>query len=161
MAVMTGKDWRTDFGIADRNPPYFFGEKATLDATSRPVPQAHAMRRAFDSMQLDGILLLQNSLAVYFKEVAKIQPQQMRSLQRRFWNQGLSPVLVVIDPQDVYIYSGLTPPPDDEVDANHGHQFVKHSAGLLKRQNCGILSFPLSRGSSFADTRRHSIHSSG
>jgi len=116
MAVMTGKDWRTDFGIADRDPPYFFGEKATLDATSRPVPQAHAMRRAFDSMQLDGILLLQNSLAVYFKEVAKIQPQQMRSLQRRFWNQGLSPVLVVIDPQDVHIYSGLTPPSDDEED---------------------------------------------
>lgn len=125
MTIMTGKAWCTDFGITDRDPPYFFGEKADLDAISRPVPQAHAMRRAFDSMQLDGILLLQNSLMVYFKEVAKIQPQQMRSLQRRFWNQGLSPILVVIDPQDVYIYSGLTPPPDDEEDVNYRHQFIQ------------------------------------
>ena len=125
MAVMRGKDWRTDFGIADRDPPYFFGEKATLDATSRPVPQAHTMRRAFDSMQLDGILLLQNSLMVYFKEVSKIQPQQMRSLQRRFWNHGLSPILVSIDPKDVYIYSGLTPPPDDQEDINHEHRLVQ------------------------------------
>jgi hypothetical protein len=76
-------------------------------------------------MQLDGILLLQNSLVVYFKEVAKIQPQQVRSLQRRFWKQGLSPILVLIDPQDVYIYSGLTPPPDDEEDINHGYQLVQ------------------------------------
>jgi hypothetical protein len=125
MTVMAGKDWRTGFGIADREPPYFFGEKEALDATSRPLPQAHTMRRAFDSMQLDGILLLQNSLVVYFKEVAKIQPQQVRSLQRRFWKQGLSPILVLIDPQDVYIYSGLTPPPDDEEDINHGYQLVQ------------------------------------
>lgn len=125
MTVTMTKDWRTEFGVVNRKPPSFFGAKEDLDTSSHPVPQAHAIRRAFDRMELDGVLCLQNSPLVYFKEVDRIQPQQVRLLQRRFWNQGLAPILVLIDPQDVHIYSGLTLPPDDDDDIHQHHRLVR------------------------------------
>ena len=50
-------------------------------------------------------------------------PFERVRLQRLAWNQGVANVLVLADPEAVYIYSGLTEPPGDRGDegvAAHG-----------------------------------------
>src|SRR2546428_2402716 len=110
MTIAAGNDWRTELGIKDWKPPFFFESIAEIDASGNRVPHAHSLRRAFDRLGLDGVLCLQNSPVAYFKEVDKIDPKKVVTLHRQFWNQGLTPILVLIDPKDVHIYSGLAVP---------------------------------------------------
>ncbi len=110
MSTKAAKDWRRAFGIHTWKPPAFFGSKGEIDAAGASAPQAHALRRAFDRLALDGVLCLHNNPVVYFKKVATIDPDHVITIHRQFWNQGLAPILVLIDDNDVHIYSGLTRP---------------------------------------------------
>lgn len=113
MSMGVAKDWRSAFGIQNWKAPAFFGSKDDIDAAASIAPQAHALRRAFDRLSLSGVLCLHKNPVIYFKEVTTILPDQVVSLQKQFWNQGLAPILVLIDEHDVHIYSGLMRPPSD------------------------------------------------
>ncbi len=93
MCPAQAADWRKDFGVDDREPPYFFASKDQLTLSS---PQAYAIRRAFDLLDLDGVLCTENSPLVYFKQVARITPEEVRLLHKKFWNHGSAPILVLI-----------------------------------------------------------------
>ena len=71
---------------------------------------AHALRQAFRLLELDGMFCSERAPLVYFKEVDSIDPDQALTLHRRFWNHGTAPILVLIAPDQVYIYSGMTRP---------------------------------------------------
>jgi N-6 DNA methylase len=101
------KDWRKEFGLDNRKPPQFFSGKDDLTSS---VPQAHILRRAFDLLELDGILCTENSPLVYFKQVGNIMTETVLGLQRQFWNHGGAPILVLISKDRVHIYSGLSRP---------------------------------------------------
>lgn len=101
------KEWRKEFGLDDRKPPHFFSSKDDLNVF---VPQAHILRRAFDLLELDGILCTNNTPLVYFKLVDNITTEIVLDLQRQFWNHGGAPVLVLISKDQVHIYSGLSRP---------------------------------------------------
>jgi len=124
MTTESGTDWRTEMGLDERRPPYFFASRADINAAGGSVPQAHALHRAFDGLGLNGILCLRKTPLLYFKEVARIDLQEVWSLQTRFWNQGLAPVLVLISPSEIHIYSGLTTPPKAGEDVRAGHRLV-------------------------------------
>jgi hypothetical protein len=123
MTAALGIDWPEEMSIAERRPPEFFRSRGQIDATGR-VPQAHVLRRAFDGLALDGILCRSNAPFLYFKEVPRIEPQEVWKLYRRFWNQGLAPVLILITPGDVHIYSGLAKAPDVAEDVAGGRRLV-------------------------------------
>ena len=110
MKSSANNEWRKELGISEWKPPTFFASKTDIDAMGTAAPQAHALRRAFDRLGLNGIICLQNNPVAYFKEVDSIDPQKVLALHRQFWNQGLAPILILIDQQDVHIYSGLTLP---------------------------------------------------
>jgi hypothetical protein len=110
MTIATVKDWRTDFGISQRKPPTFFASKDDLASATRTFPQAHVLRRAFDLLQLDGVLCTDNSPLIYFKQMVSLDAAEVIELHRRFWNHGGAPILVLIAPNEVQIYSGLTRP---------------------------------------------------
>lgn len=110
MSTRAAKDWRRAFGIQNWGPPSYFASKAEIDAAGSAAPQPHALRRAFDRLSVNGILCLHNNPVVYFKEVASIRPDQVDALHKQFWNQGLAPILVLIDERDIHVYSGLTCP---------------------------------------------------
>lgn len=121
MSTRANQPWRVQLGITDWTPPEFFSSKADVDAVESTPPQALALRRAFDRLALDGILCLQNNPVVYFKEVSKIEPADALALHRQFWNQGLAPILVLIDEKEIRVYSGLTSPATrpEEVDGDN------------------------------------------
>ncbi len=106
----TPKDWKLDFGIEGRAAPSFFASQEDLDAAVPSPPQAHVLRRAFEDLQLSGVLCLDNSPIIYFREMARIDPAEVAALHRTFWNQGVAPILVLIGPDEVHVYSGLAQP---------------------------------------------------
>ncbi len=119
----SGTDWKAEMGLQGRKPPRFFASPNDINAGGG-VPQAHALRRAFDDLGLDGIFCLDNTPLLYFKEVPRIDPAEVWELHRTFWNQGLAPILVLIAPRDVHIYSGLAKPPGVGEDVESGNRFV-------------------------------------
>jgi type I restriction-modification system DNA methylase subunit len=108
--VIKANDWRTDFGIADVGPKVFFASKAELQAPDAAASQSHVLRRAFDLLKLDGVLCAENIPLIYFKEVKRIEPGEVARLHRKFWNHGGAPILVLVAPDQVHVYSGLVPP---------------------------------------------------
>jgi len=80
------------------------------DEIDSRVPQPHALRRAFERLSLSGVLCLSGNVVAYFKEVKRIKPEQVTALHQQFWNQGLAPILVLIDDANVQIHSGLVRP---------------------------------------------------
>lgn len=108
--VAKPSDWRKEFGIGDAGQKVFFTSKAELNAPGLDSLQGHVLRRAFDLLKLDGVLCAENTPLVYFKEVRKIEAAEVASLHRIFWNHGGAPILVLVAPDQIHIYSGLVPP---------------------------------------------------
>lgn len=110
MSPIVAKDWRAEFGVHERTPPSFF---ATKDDLTPSTPQAHVLRRAFDLLELDGILCAENAPLIYFKQVANATPKLALQLHRRFWNHGGAPILVLISAHQIEVYSGMSRPVQD------------------------------------------------
>jgi hypothetical protein len=104
-------DWRSDFGLSQSLHPGLFTTRQQL---TTDVPQAHILRHAFDLLELDGILCIENQPLIYFKEIQEKQATQFSRIHRRFWNHGGAPILVLISPVRVHVLSGMVrPSPDD------------------------------------------------
>lgn len=110
MHVTTANNWRKEFGIDDAGPRAFFASKAELNAPGMNASQGHVLRRAFDLLKLDGVFCTENTPLVYFRLVKKIEAAEAASLHRTFWNHGGAPILLLIAPDQVQVYSGLVQP---------------------------------------------------
>jgi hypothetical protein len=104
------QDWKKDFGLDGRKPPHFFSSVDQLDDAAGKVPHPHALRRAFEQLGVEGVLCQERSPVIYFRQVREIDPTGIINLHRSFWNQGVAPILVIIAPDEVQVYSGLIPP---------------------------------------------------
>lgn len=111
-------DWQKEFGIENAGGNTFFASKDDLNSTDREASQSHVLRRAFDLLKLDGILCTQNIPLVYFKQVKKIEVTEVVRLHRKFWNHGGAPILVLVSPLDVHVYSGLVRPVSESESAD-------------------------------------------
>lgn len=110
MSISPNIEWRNEFGLASVGPRDFFSSKAELNSPGITASQGHVLRRAFDLLDLDGVFCRGNSPLVYFKKVNRIQAADVAKLHRTFWNHGGAPILVLIAPDQVQIYSGLVRP---------------------------------------------------
>jgi len=110
MNTTAQKDWKKDFGLEGRKPPYFFSSVDQLDDAAGQAPAPHALRRAFEQLGIEGVLCQERSPVIYFRQVGEIDSAEIINLHRSFWNQGIAPILVIIAPDEVHVYSGLIPP---------------------------------------------------
>ncbi len=95
------------FGLPDSAKGAFFGSVDSVDKASNLNGQAHYLRRAFTEMKLDGILCLDGKPTVYLKDYKRpVHRSQVNKLQKQFWNHATGTLLVVQDPEQVYILSG-------------------------------------------------------
>jgi len=118
-------NWPSRFGIRDPHPPCLFHRAEDLDRTPRPVGQAHTLRRAFEYMKLDGIWCPPTGATVFFKVVDSIGAEELDELHRLVWNQGLAPLLVVVEAREVRIYSGLSAPTPSRHAGGHGRSLIE------------------------------------
>ncbi len=107
MTTAARKNWQDEFGVSESKPPRFFSGKDDLNATT---PQGHLIRRAFDVLDLDGVLCADHSPLVYFKQLVTITTDEVFRLHKLFWNHGGAPVLVLITDDKVHVYSGMSRP---------------------------------------------------
>ena len=105
--MVAARSWQRDFGVDRTSPPGFFSHK---DELRGDVPQTHALRQAFDLLDLDGVLCAESAPLVYFKQVDAVRQDDALQLHRRFWNHGGAPILVLIAPNAVHVYSGMIRP---------------------------------------------------
>jgi hypothetical protein len=110
MNIPQSTDWQEEFGISGTGPRRFFASVGDLDAAGNSVAQAHVIRRAFDELQLAGVLCHDNNPVIYFRLMDRLDPIEIESLHRTFWNQGVAPILVLITADEVHIYSSLSQP---------------------------------------------------
>lgn len=134
------KDWRKEFGLDARKPPQFFSSVNDLDEGAGKAPQPHALRRAFDQLGIEGVLCQERSPVIFFRQVKRIDPAQILKLHHSFWNQGIAPILVIIAPDEVQVYSGLVPPSDKLTNGGEAPGLVE----TLKRVSDQLRSFLLS-----------------
>ncbi len=126
MPPATATDWRKEFGIEGRESPAFFSGLEEIDEAGSATPLPHALRRAFEELKLDGVLCLEKMPIIYFRQVEQIEPGEVVRLHRLFWNQGVAPILVLIAPDQVHVYSGLTLPADIRSAGAQDHGLVEH-----------------------------------
>lgn len=140
MITTAPKDWRKDFGLDGLKPPYFFSSVDQLDSAAGKAPHTHILRRAFEQLGIEGVLCREGSPIIYFCQVKKIDPTEIITLHRSFWNQGIAPILVIIAPDEVHVYSGLIPPEDTVTKTGHPSGLVE----ILNRVQDHLRSFLLS-----------------
>jgi hypothetical protein len=108
-----------ELGLDDRRPPELF--RSLIEVADTPVNgYSHVLRRAWkDFDPLLGVLSVGTRPTVYLQGQRDDGPIS-RPDQRRFWSNGVAPILVRVTPQEVRVYSGLRPPAllDEDVDGD-------------------------------------------
>jgi len=152
MTIITQKDWKKDFGLDDRKPPHFLSSVDQLDGVAGKVAHANTLRRAFEQLDIHGVLCQERNPVIYFRLVRKIDPNDIINLHRSFWNQGIAPILVIIEQDEIHVYSGLIPPEDTLTKTGQAPGFVEK----LNRVQDQLRSFLLSveSGEYFRNHRR-------
>ena len=161
MTATAKKDWKKDFGLDSRKPPYFFSSVDQLEDVAGKIPQIHALRRAFEKLGINGALCQDRSgtdeglqPVIYFYQVDKIDPNDILDLHRSFWNQGIAPILVIVALEDVHVYSGLIPPMDTPNEVERAPGFVE----TLNRVQDQLRAFLLSvESGEYFHVHRHSF----
>ena len=110
MPSATKRDWVHGFGLENREPPYFISTIDQVQNSVLNVPQPQTLHSAFELLEIDGVLCIDRNPTVYFKQLPECDPSKILELHKNFWNQGIAPLLVIISPEEVHIYSGLVPP---------------------------------------------------
>jgi hypothetical protein len=125
MPAKRSTTWLDEFRLTDRTPESFFQDIAALEALGANAPQPHAIRRAFERLKLSGVLCKEKIPLIYFRVVDSIDPNEISNLHRLFWNQGVAPLLVIVAPNEVHVYSGLIQPIDHNDSTAHTEALVE------------------------------------
>ena len=86
---------------------------STIEVFSHPDLYAfqHLLLRAWEEMELDGVLVVRGIPTVYLREDDReLTPEEVHALQRKLWNQGVATLLVLVDRKKTRIFSGMVPP---------------------------------------------------
>jgi hypothetical protein len=71
----------------------------------------HMLLRAFQEMNLSGVLTLNGIPTVYLRDEQKpINARVAAEAHRQFWNQGVATVLLLRDPEKIRVFSSMTTP---------------------------------------------------
>ena len=114
-----------DFNLMGVSAPDFFRSADDIDKYAGRHPYSHFMRRAWETMHLNGILCVDGKPTVYFKELQRFDSRMQRSCYQKFWNQGLATLLVFRSPDDVQVFSSLAEPADKESAIKEEHRLVE------------------------------------
>lgn len=125
--MATEAEIRQAFGLDAASDGLLFVKPADAVQSEQLRGQAHYIRRAFDRLRLDGIVCIDGVPTIYLKEFQRpVGRQKINELHRRFWNEGTGTLLLILDPEQLYVFSSMALPSMDEGDINS-------HAGLVER----------------------------
>lgn len=114
------------------------------------------IERAWENFGLTGVLCVDAIPTIYFKEVPQpLSTQELNSLHRRFWNQGVAQTLVVADPKTVRIFSGLAKPQKDDMPISDTATLVTTLGRLEFAQKVDSICQATANGAWYAEHAPH------
>ena len=90
-----------------------------------PSAYANTTRRAWDRMRLDADFVIDQKPVAYYKEVASARYQDVRRWHQSLLNQGLVPLLIIVDSRKIEVYSSQALPAGNEQDPRGESRLVK------------------------------------
>lgn len=104
----------------------FFTSINDIRKRTELLAYVRVLERAWEEFGLSGVLCVDNIPVLYQKDVRHpLPPTELNYLHRRFWNQGIAKVLVVVDPKTVRIFSGLAKPQKDDSPLNDSPALIE------------------------------------
>lgn len=89
----------------------FYHSKREVLRDSSLLPYQHLVLRAWQSMNLNAVLTLDGIPTVYVRDENRpLTSGQAAEIHQKFWNQGIATILLLRDPQKVFIYSAMASP---------------------------------------------------
>ena len=134
------RSWERLFGLEGRETPEFVRSKPELVAVEGITGSLHLLRRAWDDLSLDGLMLSNGQPTLYIKAV-KDNSTNLCDLHKAFWNQGICPALALVTPTEVKVYSGLALPTKDPKMLDLDGRLVaafKHTDAALRHLTVGL-----------------------
>jgi len=114
-----------DFNLVGVSTPDFFRSADDIEKYAGCHPYSHFMRRAWETMDLNGILCIDGRPTVYFKEVKRLDLAMQRKWYQEFWNQGIATLLVISSPNEVRVFSSLAEPAKKDSAIENEHRLVE------------------------------------
>lgn len=112
-----------EFGLEKRRPPELFRSADEVGSTDING-YTHVLRRAWKCFEdLIGVLSVRGRPTVYLQ----YRPNQTRISaleQRRFWSNGVAPILMRVTPSEIQVYSSLRSPALDGEDVDADKRLV-------------------------------------
>ncbi|MBI3125860.1 MAG: N-6 DNA methylase [Ignavibacteriales bacterium] len=90
---------------------------------------------ANEEMQLDAIYFSGNNPFIYFKQLSKFNPTEVRKLHQKIWNLGRIPLLAIITPLETRLYDCFDTPvrKDEEIKSLKDGYFQNNVEDDLRR----------------------------
>lgn len=149
----------TELVRAHRSPPEgmkFFDAVDSVRGDSSLLGYVSVIERAWREMNLAGALCIDNRPILYLRLFEKPSSQHERAkLQRLFWNQGVANILVLADPQSIYIYSGLAKPSNEDSGKEDEDALVKTLTYAEYLQGLKSFHHNLATGHFYTENQRH------
>lgn len=132
----------------------FLSSVEQIDRHSVLLPYAHYLQQAWAELNLAGALCVDGRPTVYLCEGKRFTTAQKRERQRFVWNQGLVPLLVLLTPGQVEVYSGVRKPlkpdaPDDTPDT----ALISDLGNIAETLECAKFIRSVETGQFFQDRR--------
>lgn len=105
---------------------HFYASLEEIAADPEISAYVHLLTRAWEDFQLAGVVCVAGIPTLYLRFFSeRLAPEEAAEYQRQFWNQGVATILVLVDPQQVYLYSGLAKPVKPGGDQNYDTNLIK------------------------------------
>ena len=142
------------FGEHVSHGSLFLSSVEQVDEHQVLLPYAHYLQQAWAELNLTGVLCVDGRPAAYLCEGNRFTVAQKRERQRFVWNQGLVPLLVLLTPGHVQVYSGVRKPlkpdaPDDTPD----NTLIPDLGNIAKTLECAKFVRSVETGQFFQDRR--------
>lgn len=113
--MATKAEIREAFGLESTADGFLYVDPDDALADPQLRGQAHYMRRAFDRLRLDAILCIDGVPTIYLKEYRRpVRREEANQLHQGFWNEGTGTLLIILDPECLYVFSSMSLPSDDD-----------------------------------------------
>jgi len=150
----TDEKLAAEFGEYISHGSLFLSSVEQIDLHHVLLPYAHYLQQAWIELHLDGVLCVDGRPMVYLCEAKRFTTEQKRERQRFVWNQGLVPLLVLLTPGQVEVYSGVRKPlkpdaPDDTLDST----LIPDLGNIAKALECAKFVRSVETGQFFHDRR--------
>lgn len=104
----------------------FYASPEEIVADSALSSYAHLLIRAWHDFELSGVVCLDCIPTLYLCCFAEpLESEKAAEYHRSFWNQGLATILVLVDPKNVSLYSGLALPAEPGRNKNNEQSLIE------------------------------------